>query len=291
MKNITLFLFVISLYSCGQHDFGKMEILASLPNSLTEISGIEIIPGNESLWLISDSGSDPTVISYNVAEKKVSEQYIINQAENVDWEDLASDEKGNLYIGDFGNNSSKRKDLTIYKINDIANLATQDTATQKITFRLSDQTDFPPKKKDRNFDIESFFYKNGNLYLFTRNRSKDFDGTTKIYKLPAIPGDYTAELIDSYKTCKDDDDCQVTSATINHKTGAIVLLSYNKLWVLSKYNGDNFFSGNVNEIKLGHTSQKESVTFKDETHIYIADERNGPAGGNLYLVDISEGLK
>ncbi|GEQ87218.1 hypothetical protein ULMS_27260 [Patiriisocius marinistellae] len=291
MKNISFLLFIISLYSCGQQDFGKMEIITSLPDEFAEISGIEMIPNNESLWLISDSGSDATVMSYDLKEKKMAQQFTIKNAQNVDWEDLASDKRGNLYIGDFGNNASKRKDLTIYKINDIANLASQDTATQKITFKLSDQTDYPPKKKDRNYDIEAFFNKGENLYLFTRNRSKDFDGTTKVYKLPATPGDYTAQLIDTFKTCNDDDDCQVTSATINHQTGDIILLSYNKLWVLSNYKGDNFFSGKVTEIKLDHKSQKESVTFKDKTHIYIADERNGPQGGNLYLLDISKELK
>ena len=46
---------------------------------------------------------------------KIKKVVVVN-AENNDWEDLTADDKGNLYIGDFGNNHNKRKNLSILKI-------------------------------------------------------------------------------------------------------------------------------------------------------------------------------
>lgn len=285
MVRILYLLVITTLVSC-QHDFGKLKILASFPNEFVEISGIEKMPNSNLLWFITDGGSDAKVYTYDLKTKKMGQRYALNQTKNVDWEDLTSDTKGTLFIGDFGNNDNTRTDLTIYKIKNIANATPQDSVTSAITFTLSDQTEFPPKKKDRNYDIEAFFYFKNNLYLFTRNRSKNFDGTTKLYRLPATAGAHTAQLIGQYKTCEDRGNCQITAAAIEQTTGNIALLSYDKLWLIDKYQGDAFFDGNIKEIKLDHMSQKESITFKNKHTVYIADERNGPDGGNLYEFDL-----
>lgn len=290
MRLLIIALFSITFASC-QQDFGKLNIIASLPDSFTEISGIELISGdNNLLWMITDGGNAASVYTYDIQKKKIGAEYKINKATNVDWEDLTSDFKGNLYIGDFGNNKSKREDLKIYKITNIKNAKATQNATTEINFTLSDQTEFPPKKKDLNYDIEAFFYANNNLYLFTRNRSKDFDGTTKMYKLPATPGTHVAELVASYKTCNDSKECQITGAAYHKASKTVALLSYNKVWIIKDFDQDNYLSGNIKEIELGHKSQKESITFKNETTLYFADERNGPDGGNLYEFDFSNEL-
>lgn len=289
MKILLITLLTVTLASC-QQDFGKLKIISSLPNNFVEISGIELMTGGKQLWMITDGGNASSVYTYTIATQKMGPEYVINKAKNIDWEDLTSDPDGNLYIGDFGNNKSDRKDLKIYKINKIKNAKAKDSATTEINFTLSDQTEFPPKKKDRNFDIEAFFFANNNLYLFTRNRSKGFDGTTKMYKLPAIAGSHVAELVGSYKTCKDSGDCQITGAAYHPASKTVALLSYNKVWIIKNFKGDNYLQGNIKEIKLGHKSQKESITFKNATTVYIADERNGPDGGNLYELDFSKEL-
>jgi hypothetical protein len=240
--------------------------------------------------MITDGGNASSVYTYTISTKKMGPEYVINKAKNIDWEDLTSDPHGTLYIGDFGNNDNDRKDLAVYKISHIKTAKAKDSATSLINFTLSDQTEFPPKKKERNFDIEAFFYANNYLYLFTRNRSKDFDGTTKMYKLPAVAGSHVAELIGQYKTCKDDSDCKITGAAYHNASKTVALLSYNKVWIIKDFKGDAYLEGNIKEIKLGHKSQKESVTFKNATTLYIVDERNGPEGGNLYELDFSKEL-
>lgn len=279
MNIIFKILVAVILLSCTQ-DYGTLKLQTSLPKKLNEISGLA--KQNDKLWMINDSNNSPVVFEYNISEKKITRIHPIKNATNKDWEDLTTDPDGNLYIGDFGNNKNKRKDLVIYKTNVI-----HKQKIEKIKFTLEDQTKFPPKKKNLNYDIEAFFYLEDSLYLWTRNRSSNFDGISKLYKLPATPGTYIAKKIGVFKTCTDKNDCQITSAAIHNASKKIALLSYNKVWIIKNYKEPNFLDGDIIEIKLGHTSQKESIAFKDENTLYIADERSGPIGRNLYSLDIS----
>lgn len=281
-KLYLLLLLTFGVASC--QDFGNMRIIASLPASLHEISGIEKIPDNDLVWAISDSKNEPTVYGYNTKSRDIERVIKLTNAANKDWEDLAGDAEGNLYVGDFGNNRNARKDLRIYSLSS----DTEVTHVIVTRFTLPDQTEFPPKKKERNFDIEAFIYKDGYFYLFSRNRSTDFDGTVKLYKLPAQEGSFTATLVSAFKTCGDRSDCQVTGAALDFETQQIALLSHNKVWLLSEYTGDDFFSGRIEKVKLGHSSQKESICFKDSQTLYIADEQNGIEGGNLYVLSLNK---
>jgi len=282
IKDILFSLFILSTtVSC--QDYGNLEIVTSLPTHMDEVSGIEMISGSPLLWMIDDGGNSPKIYGYDIHAKVLERQLRIEGVKNNDWEDLASDNDGNLYVGDFGNNNNKRKNLAIYKI---GNLTSDADVSFTTNFYFEDQIKFPPKKKDRNFDVEAFFFLKDFFYLFTRNRSSNFDGTTKLYKIPAQSGNFKAKLIGQYKTCEDQNDCQITSATINHNNGMIALLSYNKIWIIRNYQDDDFFNGTIEKIKLKHTSQKESITFMDDNSIYIADERNKGIGGNIYLLKL-----
>lgn len=277
------FLSIISFSSVNCQDFGKLSIVATLPSLMNEISGIETSQNPNLIWMINDSGNSPELFGYNIDTQQVEKAIKITNVDNNDWEDLATDTEGNVYIGDFGNNMNDRQNLAIYKVG----ISQSDSITTKeakiIRFHLEDQKKFPPKPKKRNFDIEAFFYLNEHLYLFTRNRQTKFSGFSKVYKLPATEGDYEAKLIGSFKTCNDPSDCQVTSAAINHANGDIALLSYNKVWIIRDYSKDKFLKGKINRIKLDHTSQKESIAFKNDSTLFISDERTHLKGGNLYL--------
>ncbi|MDT0556631.1 hypothetical protein [Patiriisocius hiemis] len=280
-----ILIFLISTSVSCQTDFGKLTIESSLHNDLVEVSGIEYIDNTKLIWMVEDSGNEAKIFGYNPKTKNTKTIITVTNAENNDWEDLASDKEGNLYIGDFGNNSNKRKHLTIYKISNGDLFDKKEVKATKIEFKLEDQEKFPPKKKNRNFDIESFFVLNNNFYLVSRNRSSKFDGTAKLYKLSMNGKEDKANVVSSFKTCEDKTDCQITSATINHTTGEIVLLSYDKIWVLTDYKQDNIFEGSVKEINLDHFSQKESITFLN-SKLYIVDEKIGIGGSNVYFLEL-----
>jgi len=283
----TVFLILILTFTVSCQDFGNLKILASLPNHTDEVSGIEVFSNSTVLWMVQDSGNKPLVYGFNTKSGKADREIKINNAKNKDWEDLASDGKNTLYIGDFGNNNNKRKDLTIYTIIDVLNNNNSAVNAIKTNFYFEDQKDFPPKKKHRNFDVEAFIYLNNNFYLFTRNRARDFDGTTKVYKVPASEGNYAAKLIAEYKTCDKTKDCAITSASIDHKTGKIALLSNSTVWILTDYSQDNFFNGKIETIPLNYRSQLESISFKDSNTLWLVDERYSFKGGNLYELSLN----
>ncbi len=276
--------FILSVANCQQS--GKIKLIASLPGSVDEVSGIELIPNSDLVWMINDSGNSNTLYGYDIVSNSIERTIRISNAMNRDWEDLATDTLGNLYIGDFGNNKNKRKDLTIYGITGLLNNTNDELEASVTTFTFEDQKKFPPKSKKFNFDVEAFIHLNDHFYLFTKNRSSKFDGVFKVYRIPAEEGHFTAELIDQYSFCDQKKECQITSSAIHHDTGTLALLSSNKVWLLKNYHQDRFFSGDILTIELDHHSQKESITFKSLNEIYIADERYGIEGGNLYSLKL-----
>jgi len=285
MKKLSILIVFITL-SASCQDFGKLQVIADLPGSMKEVSGIEKFPNEDYVWMINDSRNPPEVYGFDLNTQKIERTIRVKNASNIDWEDLATDTIGNLYIGDFGNNRSEREDLTIYAVSHPGAAEKRRNEPLVTTFKFEDQKDFPPEQKDLSFDVESFIFLNDNFYLFTRNRAKKFDGTTKIYRLPAQEGDFEAKLIGSFKTGDDQSDCEVTSAAVHHPSGKIALLSYNKVWIFSDYPDDDFPSGTVTEIKLDHKSQKESICFISENALFIADERSRGEGRNLYLLNL-----
>lgn len=274
-------LFYIFLLAC---DTGNLKVVTDLPRSLNEASGLEKTTHSELLWMINDSGNKPVLFGLDTLGT-IKKQLKIN-AQNRDWEDLASDKNGNIYIGDFGNNSNQRKNLTILKILSDSLSSDKKIDAEKITFHYPEQTDFPPKNKHMQFDCESFIFYNDSLFLFTKSRSRKDFGRTNLYKIPAEKGHYKAEYISTFNTCNNHG-CWVTSADIDDSENSIVLLTENSAWVFTDFKSSDFFKGNVTQYSFEHYSQKESAIFKNDSTLYITDERNGLKGGNLYEFKIN----
>lgn len=276
MKKTLIFFSFLFLLSC--QNFGQLTLLGDLPKTLKEVSGTEVIQNSNIIWMLNDGGNKPKL--YAVSEKGKIEKDIYIKAKNRDWEDLTSDDDGNLYIGDFGNNNNKRKNLTILRV-DKKYLDKKNAEVDKIKFKYPNQHKYPPKKKDRFFDTESFFYFDNHLYIFTKSRVKDKYGKTFLYRIPAKKGDYVAEFIGEYENCKDLE-CWITSADISSDGKTVVLLSQKNILLFSNFKDDNFLSGDVRKIELKHRSQKEGICFKDNNTLLITDERAHGSGGNLY---------
>lgn len=286
MKNYILFLASIVLLSCQQPST-FLTTIYSLPKNLKEVSGITYSTEDSLLWTLEDSGNANVLYALN-SEGLIAKEVTVKNVENIDWEDLAKDKEGNLYIGDFGNNENERQDLCIYKM-DKKSLDNENAfPAYKISFSYPEQKNFPPKKKELLYDVESFFELNGNFYLFTKNRSKGFDGTVFIYKVPNRAGFHKAELIGDFKTCDDYDNCAITSAAISPDQSKVVLLSHSKIWLFKNFSSDNFLSGIRTETELQHNSQKEAICFKDNDTLLIADEKVKKTGGTLYEISTNK---
>ncbi len=282
-SKVLAILFLLVIVSCKSQTDSDLTIISDLPLTLKEASGIEKTQDSEILWMINDGGNKP--ILYGVNKNGDIIKQIKVKAKNRDWEDLTTDEKGNLYIGNFGNNDNDSKNLSILKIakND---LDSKEEVTPKIiSFSYPDQKKFPPKKNKRHFDCEAFIAYNDSLYLFTKSRSPKDHGKTNLYSLPTKKGDYKANYLSSLTTCKDKG-CWVTSADINKSKNKLVLLTEKEVLVFSKFKNTFFFKSEVKQYKFNSTTQKESICFKNDSTLYITDEYQGISGGNLYELKI-----
>ena len=290
-KYLTTFSFLLFtcffLTSC--ENFGQLEVKAKLPKLLKEVSGIQYDANEDAFWMLNDSGNSPSIFLVNEKGKILRELKI--DAVNNDWEDITMDTQGNLYVGDFGNNMNDRKDLRILKIKKEDLKSKKKVKVEKIYFSFPEQKKFPPKKK--YYDVEGFFEWNGSFYVFTKSRVKKKIGRTFLYRVANIQdykpaekyGVFPAERISDFTTCPKKD-CWITGADITKDGKKVVILNHKSAWVFTNFKGDDFFSGDVEEFPFDHKSQKESITFKNNSTIYVADEGTKSSGRNLYLFDL-----
>jgi hypothetical protein len=264
--NRILLLLILFIFGCNT---GKLKVIADLPTSQKEISAIEISSASDLLWVIEDGGNDNKLYGLDLYGKIDKALEVIN-AQNIDWEDLTSDDNGNIYIGDFGNNNKDRSEFTIYKV-EHPELALKTIKAKSITFSL------PKNSKKQNF--EAFFLLNNHFYIF----SKD-DKHGKLFKVPNIIGTHQANFITNFNLSGKHN--AITSADVYNNS--IILLNHDKIWIISNFKEDNFFNGNIVALEFNHKSQKEGVCFKVENTFYITDERAHGKGGNLYELKLND---
>lgn len=281
MKKSFLLTISIVLLACQEQSNSDFKTLYSLPKKLKEVSGITYFPETNLIYTIEDSGNANAIYVLN-SEGKLEKTISVENARNVDWEDITKDKKGNIYIGDFGNNDNERKDLCIYKVSKDELNKENAVCEYKVSFSYPEQTKFPPKKKELFYDVEGFFEYQNYFYLFTKNRSKGFDGTAFIYKILNAAGTQKAVKIGEFKTCDNYNHCVLTSATISPDGKKVALLSHDKIVLFQDFQGDLFHKGSQTELKLNHFSQKEAIVFKDNNTLLIADEKTNKVGGKVY---------
>ncbi|NOQ73300.1 MAG: hypothetical protein GQ574_14945 [Crocinitomix sp.] len=274
----TLILFMITATAMGQ---AKLKKIADLPKAVFETSGLAYFK-NKYLITHNDGGHKSEIFVMNL-EGEVLRKINVKDTKNRDWEDLAQDDEGRLYIGDFGNNGNSREKCQIYILPSNF-LDKKEVTPKKITFTYEDQKAFPPKKSELNYDCEAFFWKDDKLYLLTKCRTKPFTGESRVYEIPATPGKYKAKYIGSIFLCNSGwRFCSVTSVDYDAKSNTLAILTYSRLYVVSNIQGNDFWNGKIKSYSLPIVKQREAICFKNKTTLFVTDEqKRGLGGGNLY---------
>lgn len=251
------------------------------PDVLIESSGI-YVSGPNRIWAHNDSGNTNELFCFDTTGQLLR-TLLISNATNIDWEDLAVDDQKRVYINDAGNNNNNRTDLKIYRIPNPDSIPEDEVQAEVINFVFEDQYQFPPPPSNRNFDIEAMIWKSDSLFLFTKNRSNPQTGYSKMYRLPAHPGIYTAQLIDSVYLGSTNEEARVTAADINPVTGELLLLTRTKIVSFRAYPGNRFFDGYITEYFFTEPmGQIEAIGFVDNNRLFITEEVTGPNTGFLY---------
>tara|TARA_Y100000815_G_scaffold6648_2_gene6182 strand:+ start:1390 stop:2199 length:810 start_codon:yes stop_codon:yes gene_type:complete len=262
-------LILVLLIATSCKSLGQLKVVGSVNNGLQEVSAAEKDLKENLLWVIQDRGNDNDLIALEM-DGSIARSIKIENAENEDWEDLTTDDEGNIYIGDFGNNSEKRKKFTIYKVK-YEDLNKKSANAEIIEFTL-------PKKQDSK-DFESFFLLNNHFYIISKEKNKFV-----VLKVKNEAGKQEAKVHTKHDLKGKNN--KITSADISDDGKTIVLLNHDKLWKIDNFKDDDFFEGDLKELEFDHDSQKEGICFDSNNKVIITDERNGDEGGNIYTFSI-----
>lgn len=134
-------------------------------------------------WVHNDSGNPPALFAIRRDGSVVREFRL--SVPNLDWEDIAADDRGHLYLGDIGNNGGRLAIRVVYQFDepDPARAAAAPLPVKAAFFYRFSQGD--------RFDAEGLFLQDGGKTAVLV--SKRFDGREA--ELFAIPLDRPAPLL------------------------------------------------------------------------------------------------
>lgn len=158
-----LFTLLVLISACNlQAQTLSLRVMASLPSVIDESSGVEVSDRN-SIWSHNDSGGKPELYQFD-STGTLMRTLGIQNAGNRDWEEITRDSDGNIYVGDFGNNSNNRTNLVIYKVMHPDIVSATSVSAPTINFTYPNQYAFPPAAALQNFDMEAMFWYNHSLF-------------------------------------------------------------------------------------------------------------------------------
>lgn len=248
----------------------EVETVSTLPEGLEECSGMALI-GENALVMINDSGNDAELFICDTLGQLKTRVSLLGLP-NRDWESLSYGE-GKLFVGDFGNNANKRQNLEILVLDVSRLLSHQEwSLLGRIPFHYQEQKSFPPaSKSDYYYDLEAMIYERDSLFLFTKNRTKPFDGLVKVYGLSSRPEAQEARLIKTFKT---DIGLKhfnwVSGASLGPKGDDLFLLGYSKLWYCTNWRSQE--KQELFSFSLDNFSQKEALCLYGNS-LYYGEER------------------
>ena len=246
-----------------------------LPKKIEETSGIEFFKND--LLTHNDSGGKPNLYRFTEQGDLIN-KYLIEGAENNDWEDIAQD-KNYLYISDSGNNNGKRKNLNILIVDPKRDFK----KIGAITFNYRDQQNFDKRKK-HPFDAEALVATQEVLVLFSKNRKTS---TTELYSIPKTSGNFTLSPKKSF-----DVQSLITGADYHQRLKLVALVGYVQSGEKFLYTFNSFDMGNLNKVKIKKFKlpldgkQVEAIKIIDQNNFWITSEAEGKSFPMLYKIQL-----
>jgi hypothetical protein len=129
-------------------------------------------------WTHNDSGNPPALFAVRRDGSLVREFAVA--VPNIDWEDIAADDQGHLYLADTGNNGGRLPLRAVYQLDEPDPLA-QDSATTTVRARSATYYRLPP---DDPFDAEALILDGARALLVAKSRTGQ---PAAIYAIPLVP--------------------------------------------------------------------------------------------------------
>ena len=291
---------------------------------ITQASGLALDPNGTSFWTHNDQGN-PTTKLYKFLPTSGNQMVTIQKEVNIlnvlnlDWEDLAQDTSGNIYVCQIGKNCNENSDPNecpnrfVFKIHKVplATLNHPDSAnvtpqTYYFKYPLTGYDNNNCHPTDTVFaNSESAIWYNGAIYIFTKNIwSKPtnncggwVEGYTYYFKVNLTEGS-TMEIpiVAIYKgkfNLKPNPNdvaakYQATAAAISPDHSTLSMTTYGRLWLFRHFTGDAFFNGTSMYVDYSLTGADtitrgyEGIEFKNDHYLDLCvDGLNGRVSGIL----------
>lgn len=239
---------------------------AITPGNIDEASGMADSKSNTGfLWVEQDSGNPPDIwlLSYGgIVQKQVH----INDAENRDWEDMASGngpipDEDYIYIAETGDNNLQYTDYTIYRFIEPATGTDTVYTWDKLSFLYPDGP----------HDAEAMLLDNDtkDIYIITKR-----DVKSEIYKLSYPQSATTINTADSVGELSF---TSAVSAAISPDGTEILVKTYTNIFYWKRNAGESIIAAlQRTPLTLGYLAepQGEAICFKrDNTSFLTLSER------------------
>lgn len=228
---------------------------------LTESSGVVASrrhPGT--LWTHNDGGGLKRQVLFAIQQSGATQSsFPVVGAVLRDWEDIASDGAGHLYLGDIGNNEARRSELAVHEIDEPDPAQGGRILSPKRTWRLT----FPAGP----FDCEGLFVWKGHGYVV----SKVFnDAKAQIYRF-ALQDNAAPQVLELVATLKIES--PVTGADISADGTLLAVVAKNGAYVY-RIDGDVARAGQVKAHQTRFKNEHiEACTFVPEGLLATSESR------------------
>jgi hypothetical protein len=254
--------------------------------ALDEVSGLATsrrYPGT--FWTHNDSGDAARIFAVD-QRGALKGIWQVNGARNIDWEDIASDDAGHLWIADIGNNANARQDLTLYRVPepDPAGGDGVVHVDRLVRVRYPDQSAFPPLEGERRFDAEALFWApsahlgHPTLYILTKHRNADLE--TDLYRVDQLSdgADITLTHISTVHVGGDPERYggMVTGAAATPDGRLLAVLTYHGIFIFERpATGDDYLRhlrGRI-DFEQDVTEQAEAITWYGGALLFGNEQR------------------
>ena len=271
-------------------DYRKPQIAGTIKSAeIAESSGLAASicqPGV--LWTHNDSGDGAFLYAIDASGKALG-VWRVTEAENKDWEDIAAfktfEGECFLYVGDIGNNESKREDLKIYVIKEptVSKESEKSSRKKPLATDAAKTIRFAYADGGR-FDAETLMVhpQNGDVYVLTKRQ----DAPSGVYKLAADEYAAAAASADKTNKLKKIADITVPSIFPGFLTGGAISPDGKRLVVCDYFDAyetelplltksfDEIWKQKFKVVNLGKREQGEAVSYStDGKSIFATSEK------------------
>ncbi|MFN2500599.1 MAG: hypothetical protein ABR530_01150 [Pyrinomonadaceae bacterium] len=271
----------------GGSRFSQPQVIGTITSpEITESSGVAASKcQNGVLWTHNDSGDGAFIYALNTSGESLG-TWRVEGAENVDWEDISLSRDGSgkcfIYIGEIGDNKSRRQNHAIYRVAEphITPAAATSTKGQPLSTQPAESLEFT--YPDYNQDAETLMVhpQLGTLFVITKRVS----GPAAVYRLDPIFSRSTAQTAQKVADVSVPaiPNGAITGGDVSPDGRNLVLCDYRQAYEFTLPMGDDNFDAiwkqTPTTINLGTRKSGEAIGYSlDGTSVFATSEsRNSP---------------